>query len=61
MDAASWPIVCTDSKRHARLNLMRDILSRLHPAGPSKKLGAPDRNGVFELKPDCLSTRGLAC
>ena len=58
--AAPWHIVRTDSKRHARLNLMRDILSRLHYAGRSKKLVAPDRNIVFEFTPDCLATDRLA-
>jgi polyphosphate kinase 2 len=59
-EAAPWQIVRTDSKRHARLNLMRDILSRLHYAGRSKKLVAPDRNIVFEFTPDCLATKQLA-
>ena len=59
--AAPWHIVRTDSKRHARLNLMRDILGRLHYAGRSKKLTAPDRNIVFEFTPDCLVTQRLAC
>ncbi|MEO7938350.1 MAG: polyphosphate kinase 2 [Burkholderiaceae bacterium] len=57
---APWQIVRTDSKRHARLNLMRDILSRLNYAGRSKKLVAPDRNIVFEFTPDCVSTHRLA-
>jgi polyphosphate kinase 2 len=58
--AAPWQIVRTDSKRHARLNLMRDMLSRLHYAGRSKKLVAPDRNVVFEFTPDCVATQRLA-
>jgi polyphosphate kinase 2 len=57
--AAPWQIVRTDSKRHARLNLMRDILSRLHYSGRSKKLLAPERNIVFEFSPDCLVTQRL--
>ena len=57
---APWQIVRTDSKRHARLNLMRDILSRLHYAGRSKKLVAPDRNIVFAFTPDSLAKRRLA-
>ncbi len=59
-DAAPWQIVRTDSKRHARLNLMRDILSRLHYAGRSKQRLAPDRNIVFEFTADCLATQRLA-
>jgi len=58
---APWKLVRTDSKRHARLNLMRDILSRLHYAGRSRKVAAPDRNIVFEFTPDCLATQRLAC
>jgi hypothetical protein len=58
--AAPWQVVRTDNKHQARLNLMRDILSRLHYAGRSKKLTAPDRNIVFEFTPDCLATHRLA-
>lgn len=59
-DASPWHIVHTDSKRHARLNLIRDILSRLQYAGRSEKLVAPDRNVVFEFTPDCVATHRLA-
>jgi polyphosphate kinase 2 len=58
--AAPWRIVRTDSKRHARLNLMRDILSHLHYAGRNRELAAPDRNIVFEFTADCLATQRLA-
>ncbi|MEO5795899.1 MAG: polyphosphate kinase 2 [Rhodoferax sp.] len=58
--AAPWSVVRTDSKRHARLNLMRDILCRLHYAGRSKGLIAPDRNIVFGFTPDCVSDQRLA-
>jgi polyphosphate kinase 2 len=58
--AAPWHIVRTDDKRHARLNLIRDILCRLHYAGRGKKLTPPDRNIVFEFTPDCLATHRLA-
>lgn len=57
---APWQIVRTDSKRHARLNLMRDILSRLHYSGRSKKLLAPDRNIVFKFTPQGLAKQRLA-
>ena len=57
--AAPWQIVRTDSKRHARLNLMRDILARLHYTGRSKKLAAPDRNVVFGFTPECLAMQRL--
>ena len=58
--AAPWLIVRTDSKRHARLNLMRDILSRLQYAGKRKALVQPDRDIVFEFTPDCLTDHRLA-
>jgi polyphosphate kinase 2 len=58
--AAPWHIVRTDSKHHARLNLMRDILSRLHYAGRSKKIPPPDREIVFEFTPECLGDHRLA-
>lgn len=57
---APWKIVRTNSKRHARLTLMRDILSRLHYAGRSKKLLAPDRNIVFKFTPADLARQRLS-
>lgn len=57
---APWHIVHTDNKHEARLNLMRDILSRMHYAGRSKKLVAPDSKIVFQFTPDCLTTQRLA-
>ncbi|MGV8917070.1 MAG: polyphosphate kinase 2 [Pseudomonas sp.] len=58
--AAPWHIVRTDNKHHARLNLMRDILSRLYYAGRNKKIPPPDREIVFEFTPECLSDHRLA-
>jgi polyphosphate kinase 2 len=55
-----WHIVRTDSKHHARLNLMRDILSRLHYTGRSKQTPPPDREIVFEFTPECLDDHRLA-
>ena len=57
---APWRIVRANDKRLARLNLMRDILSRLHYAGKKKKLVRPDPDIVFEFTPDCIDTRRLA-
>lgn len=57
---APWHIVRTDSKRHARLNLMRDILTRLPYDGRNKKIPPPDREIVFEFTPECLSDHRLA-
>ena len=57
---APWHIVHTDDKRLARLNLMRDILSRLHYAGKNSKLVQPDLNIAFEFTPDCIDAKRLA-
>ena len=58
--AAPWHIVRTDIKHQARLNLMRDILSRLNYAGRNKKITPPDRDIVFEFTPECLGDHRLA-
>ena len=57
---APWRIVRANDKRLARLNLMRDILSRLHYAGKKNKLVQPDRNIAFEFTPDCIDAKRLA-
>ena len=57
---APWHIVRADDKRLARLNLMRDILSRLHYAGKKNKLVQPDPDVAFEFTPDCIKARRLA-
>ena len=57
---APWHIVRADDKRLARLNLMRDILSRLHYAGKKNKLVQPDPDVAFEFTPDCIAARRLA-
>ncbi len=57
---APWHIVGTDSKRQARLNLIRDILSRLHYAGKKTHLVQPDRDYAFEFTPDCIELKRLA-
>jgi polyphosphate kinase 2 len=57
---APWHIVRTNNKRLARLNLIRDILSRLHYAGKKNKLVHPDPNIAFEFTPDCINAKRLA-
>ncbi len=57
---APWRIVRADNKRLARLNLMRDILSRLHYVGKKNKLVQPDPDIAFEFTPDCIAARRLA-
>ena len=57
---APWHIVRTNNKRLARLNLIRDILSRLHYAGKKSKLVQPDADIAFEFTPDCIRSQRLA-
>jgi polyphosphate kinase 2 len=57
---APWRIVRTNNKRLARLNLIRDILSRLHYAGKKNKLVQPDPEIAFEFSPDCIQSQRLA-
>ncbi|MDI1252495.1 polyphosphate kinase 2 [Thermomonas sp.] len=57
---APWHIVRTNNKRLARLNLIRDILSRLHYAGKKNKLVQPDTDIAFEFTPDCIQSHRLA-
>ena len=54
---ASIPLI---DKRLARLNLMRDILSRLQYAGKKNKFVQPDPDVAFELTPDCIAGKRLA-
>ncbi len=57
---APWRIVRADDKRLARLNLIRDILSRLHYAGKKDKLIQPDPNIAFEFSPESIKAWRLA-
>jgi len=57
---APWRVIRTDDKRLARLNLMRDILSRLPYAGKKTKLVQPDTEIAFEFTPECIDAKRLA-
>ena len=57
---APWTIVRANDKRLARLNLIRDILSRLPYAGKKKNLVQTDRRIAFEFTPDCIQLQRLA-
>jgi polyphosphate kinase 2 len=50
--AAPWRIVCSDIKKIARLELMRDLLSSFDYKGKSKAAAKPDRNVVFFWSPE---------
>lgn len=57
---APWRVIRTDNKRLARLNLMRDILSRLQYAGKKNRLVQPDTEIAFEFTPECIDAKRLA-
>lgn len=57
---APWHIVATNSKRQARLNLIRDLLSRMHYAGKKTHLVQPDPDYAFAFTPDCIELKRLA-
>jgi polyphosphate kinase 2 len=57
---APWHIILAENKRLARLNLIRDMLSRLHYAGKDGALVQPDPAIAFEFGPDCLESGILA-
>ena len=44
---APWTLVRADDKHSARLNVIKDLLTRLHYAGKDKDLIRPDRQVVF--------------
>ena len=51
---APWRIVRADDKKTARINVMRDILGRLHYGGKDASLVAPDPRVVVEFDEACL-------
>ncbi len=51
-EAAPWRIVRTDTKKIARLELLRDLLASFDYKGKDKKLLKPDRNVVFAWSED---------
>ena len=57
---APWRIVKAGDKRLARLNLIRDILSRLPYGGKKDKLVQPSPDIVFDFTPDCIDAKRLA-
>jgi polyphosphate kinase len=57
---APWHVVRADDKQTARLNLIRDLLGRLHYSGKNKHLVTPDPRVVFEFEAACLRDGRLA-
>ena len=57
---APWTIVRADDKRVARLNVIRDVLTRLHYARKNRRLILPDRGIVFPYDAAAGSVNALA-
>lgn len=57
---APWRIVRADDKKLARLNLIRDILSKLDYCDKDETLARPDPSIVFEFAPAALDAGLLA-
>ena len=58
--AAPWIIVRADDKPLARINLIRDLLTRLEFEGKDHQAGFPDPNVVFSFHEDAISKGLLA-
>jgi polyphosphate kinase 2 len=59
-ELAPWTIVRANNKMLARLNLMRDLLSRVNYAGKKKPLLHADPEIVFGFTPECINSGALA-
>ena len=57
---APWTLVLANDKRLARLNIIKDVLGRLHYADKNKQLTRPDPNIVFAYDVSNLETGQLA-
>ena len=57
---APWTLVRADNKQLARVNIIKDLLNRLHFEGKDKKLVQPDRQIVFEYDISNLENGQLA-
>ena len=55
-----WTLVRANDKHLARINIIKDLLNRLHYAGKNKKLVQPDNNIVFEYDVSNLENGQLA-
>ena len=55
-----WTLVRANDKRLARLNIIKDLLGRLHYTGKDKKLIRPDRQIVFPYNVSNLENGQLA-
>ena len=51
--ASPWYVVKADDKKHARLELIRDLLASFDYKGKDKKLAKPDKKIVFKWSETC--------
>ena len=58
--AAPWTIVRADNKPLARINLIRDLLTRLEFKGKDRHADLPDPNIVFSFNEEAVSNGWLA-
>lgn len=59
-EVAPWTIIRTDDKRAARVNLIKDLLFRVHYRPKDKKLIMADPSIVLPFSEDLLKTERLA-
>ncbi len=57
---APWTLVRANEKRVTRLNVIKDLLGRLHYADKDEQLVQPDRQIVFPYDPACVANGLLA-
>jgi polyphosphate kinase 2 len=57
---APWTVVRADDKHLARLNIIKDVLGRLHYTGKDKRLIGPDQQIVFAYDASNLENGQLA-
>ena len=57
---APWTLVRADNKRLARINLIRDLLTRLHYADKDETALKADSSIVFPYHPDCVEQGAIA-
>jgi polyphosphate kinase 2 len=57
---APWTLVKADSKPLARINIIRDLLSRLHFKGKDREANVPDPAIVFQFHEEALANGQLA-
>ena len=59
-EIAPWTVIRADDKHQARLNLIRDLLSRIDYPGRDKRLIVPDRDIVFRYEPQLVESGKIA-